>query len=383
VVHVAHLLLPAPFGGLERVVHLLSAELVGLGHRVTVGLLDIEGGAATQYAKLLQDDGIPTEKLAVTRRGYLAERRKAGRWLGDLRPDVLHTHGYRPDVVDAPAAHPLGIAHVTTFHGFIGNSRRERFYEWLQVRSARRADRVVAVSTTIRTRLERRGIHPQRIALLPNGYRAGVAGLGREEARKALGLASGRFVLGWVGRITHEKGLDIALRAHAQLAVPRPLLVVVGDGADRPGLRRLSCDLGTEEDVVWLGSVPSAGRYFRGFDALVVSSRSEGAPMVVLEAAGAEVPIVATRVGELANMTGDEGALLVEPDRPDELAAAIRLTVSEPDRGRTRAERARRRIEERFSPVTWAQRHVRLYQDALLVGRGATGRGLPDRPDAA
>jgi glycosyltransferase involved in cell wall biosynthesis len=377
--HVAYLLLPAPFGGLESVVHLLSGELIGLGQRVTVGVLHLPGGTAEEYARLLHEDGIPTEKLAVSKRGYLSERRMVGGWLRRARPDVLHTHGYRPQVVDAHAARSLGIANVTTFHGFLGHSVRERAYEWLQIWSARKADRVVAVSRAIGMRLERSGVDPERVAILPNGYRARRPTLEREDAREALGIPPDRLALGWVGRISHEKGLDVALRAHASLPVPRPLLVVIGDGRDTATLRSLSRHVGTESDVLWLGSLPSADRLFRGFDAIVVSSRSEGTPMVVFEAAHSGVPIVASRVGEVADMTGEEGALLVEPDQPADLAAALKSIVREPGDARARADRAKARVGERFSAVSWARRHVGLYEETIRLGRATARRASAKR----
>ena len=92
-------------------------------------------------------------------RAYLRERAAIARLLREVRPDVVHTHGYRPDVLDAGVARGQGIAVVTTVHGFTGGGWKNRVYEWLQCRAFRRFDAVVAVSRPLVGLLERRG-HP-------------------------------------------------------------------------------------------------------------------------------------------------------------------------------------------------------------------------------
>jgi glycosyltransferase involved in cell wall biosynthesis len=282
---------------------------------------------------------------------------------------VLHTHGYRPLVVDAPVARKLGLATVATFHGFLGNTLLERFYESLEVRAGRRATRVIAVSRAIRARLERSGVPSERIAFIPNALPMRDQFVAREAARQALGIPARQFAFGWVGRLSREKGPDVALRAHALMPAPRPLLVMIGDGAEGPALRALSRQLGTADEVAWRGAVPAADRHFRAFDAFVLSSRSEGSPMVLLEAAHAGVPIVATRVGEVAELTGEEGALLVEPEQPERLATAMENARSGPQGAMARADRVRARVLDSFSATAWAERHVQVYGDAIASAR--------------
>jgi glycosyltransferase involved in cell wall biosynthesis len=354
------------------VVQLLTKELVRAGHEVTVGVLSLPGWAGEEYVESLRQEDLSAESIPVTRRGYLAERRDARAWLGRVSPDVLHTHGYRPLVVDSPVARNLGIGTVTTFHGFLGNTLRERLYESLEVRAARRVGRAVAVSRGIAARLERGGLDSGRICVIPNALPEEDLPMDGRMARRALGIPDGRFVLGWVGRLSREKGPDVAVRAHALLGPGRPLLAVVGDGADGRELRALSGRLGTTNEVVWLGALPSAHRFFRAFDGLMLSSRSEGTPMVLLEAARLGVPIVATRVGEVAEITGEDGALLVDPERPELLAAAIQSLMSSPDLAACRAARVHHRVVTHYSGVTWAERHVDVYAAAKLIGGART-----------
>src|SRR5437879_12795654 len=96
-------------------------------------------------------------------RAYWRERRAVAALCRRIRPDVIHTHGYRPDVVDASVARRLGIPVVTTVHGFTGGGWKNRCYEWLQRRAFRRCDAVVAVCRTLVVGLARGGVPRGRL----------------------------------------------------------------------------------------------------------------------------------------------------------------------------------------------------------------------------
>jgi glycosyltransferase involved in cell wall biosynthesis len=121
--------------------------------------------------------------------------------------------------------------------------------------------------------------------------------------------------------------------------------------------------------VKFHGRVPNAATLLRAFDVVVLSSRTEGTPMVLLEAMGAGVPIVATRVGGVPDMLNDDEALLVNPEDPRALAEAIRTALADPAASATRAARARARIDAEFSNKAWLERHIALYR-SIQPGRG-------------
>src|SRR5438445_10839110 len=117
---ILHIVAPAEFGGLERVVHGLGCGLRDAGHDVHVAA--VLAGPQTDYAFLapLSEAGVHTHPLSVPLRGYLHERGAIAELCRNVRPDVVHTHGYRPDVVDAGVARRQGLATGTTVHGFTG-----------------------------------------------------------------------------------------------------------------------------------------------------------------------------------------------------------------------------------------------------------------------
>ncbi|HSM59559.1 MAG TPA: glycosyltransferase, partial [Longimicrobiales bacterium] len=295
---VTHLLAPAHFGGLESVVSTLAAGQVEAGHRVQVAVVLHEEEPDHPFLARLAGAGLATETLVVPVRGYLAERRAVRATLRAFGSRVLHTHGYRPDVVDGPVARGLGLGSVTTVHGFTTGRARNRLYEHLQRRAYRRFDAVTVVSETLREDLVARGVPPERIHVVRNAWRAGPGARGRAEAREALGLAGETGArLGWIGRMTPEKGPDVMVRALARCGTEGLRLSMVGEGRMRSDLVQLAEELGVGERITWHGAVTEAGDLVAAFDLVVLSSWTEGTPMVLLEAMAAGVPVVATAVG--------------------------------------------------------------------------------------
>src|SRR5260221_8512526 len=117
---IIHLTAPAEAGGLERVAQALAAGQRRRGHGVVVAAVVDARSQGSAFLDPLSQAGVSTLELEVPRRGYRAERAMVRDLLTKRRPHVVHTHGYRPDVVDAGVARACGASVVTTVHGFTG-----------------------------------------------------------------------------------------------------------------------------------------------------------------------------------------------------------------------------------------------------------------------
>ena len=246
--------------------------------------------------------GVEVRKIRVPHRAYLRERRRMADVCRELNPDVLHTHGYRSDLLARGPAKRQGIATVTTVHGFTGNGWKNRFYEALQVQTFKKFDAVVAVSEPLRKGLVEAGVPSGRAWMIRNAPVGLETPLTRTEARRVLGLPEDGPIVGWVGRLSPEKGPDVLLRAMTLIGVPQAHVSYLGDGPARVALEAQEREMVAQESldsdrVRFHGTVPNAGRLLKAFDVLVLSSRTEGTPMVLFEAMDAEVPVVTTRVG--------------------------------------------------------------------------------------
>lgn len=362
---ILHVAAPARTGGLESVLVHLASGLRDRGHDVQVASVLAPGTEEGHpIVAELELRGVPVHSIVVGTRDYLGERNAIRQVMRQTGAQILHTHGFRPDVVDGGIAKSLKGAHVMTLHGFIGGSRRGRLYEWLQIQAARRADAVIAVSAPIVERLARHGIARQ-VHLARNAVAPATDAFSREEARGALGLPADGLLVGWVGRVSHEKGPDLFVRALAE--VPDVIGVMIGDGPELENVRALALASGIESRLHLTGQRQSARRYLAAFDVLALTSRTEGTPMILLEAMWAGVPIVATVVGGVPHMTSTAETMLCEPRAPA-IAAAIRGTICGQEvspAARAGAENAKSRVAVEFSYETWTSTHELAYRSVI------------------
>lgn len=359
---VLHLLAPARFGGLESVVLTLARGQIDAGHRVSLAAFVDPTETDHPFLAAAAAAGVPATPVPIPGRGYLAERRAVRDLIHDLQPDVVHTHGYRPDVIDSGVARRLGASTVTTVHGFTGFGLRGRLYEWIQRHWFRRFDAVVAVSERLRRDLERGGVRRDRLHMIQNAWLPLQPPCARSEARRALGLDPDAAVAGWVGRLSPEKGPDVMIEALAACARDDVALSVVGVGPLDDELRALASERGVAHRVRWHGVVPGAGRYLAAFDALVMTSRTEGTPIVLLEAMAAGTPVITTAVGGVPDVVSEREALLVPAGDVRGIAGALETVLSDAPGAAVRSGRARERLARQFAVVPWVARYGDVYR---------------------
>ena len=343
-------------------VEALARGHAAAGHAVRVAAVLGPNERTHPFVRSLETTGVEVEPLTLPGRAYARERSAIRAICRRFHPAVVHTHGARPDVVDSGIARDLGIPLVTTVHGFTGGGWKNRFYEWLQLRAFRRADTVVAVSRPLVDRLHASGVQRERVQLVPNAWAGGAAMLARDEARRALGVPSDRYLVGWVGRLSREKGPDVLVEALALLADLPFIAALIGAGPDLGRLQARAADLELANRVRWPGLMPDAGRLFAAFDVFLLSSRTEGTPIVLFEAMAAGVPVVATRVGGVPGVIGGEEGILVPSEDPVALAAAVRATFTDPAAASARTAAARRRLATEFAVGPWLDRYEEIYR---------------------
>lgn len=356
---VLHVIAPGAIGGAESVVTALAQARHATGRPTHVAALAPDPDTA--FIRGLRDAGVPVHPVVCPHRGYGCEIRGVRAAARSLGATVVHTHVYRADFAGYFAARRIGLPVVATYHGHVAGDWRNRAYEWLDRRLLAWFDAVVCVSAAGRRRLRRAWVPARRLHVIPNGHRppplADVA-----VARERLGIDGGTFTIGWVGRLSREKGADLLLEALAQLPPRSVRAVVIGDGAERVSLveqaRRLQL---SDAHTRFAGTVPDAAALFRAFDVLVLSSRTEGLPMVLLEALSAGVPVIAFAVGGIPEVITPEVGWLVPPGDVPALAAAVGDAAVNPGAVRQRADAGQRLFRERFNEGRWVEAYERLY----------------------
>lgn len=233
-----------------------------------------------------------------------------------------------------------------------------------------RATRVVALSEGNRAQLcEHLGVDPAVIRVIPTGVPAAAFPAttpeGRPAARARLGLPERPTAL-FVGSLSWEKGPEVAVEAIGRM--DGVTLVLVGDGPDREALHRLA-DRVAPGRVVFRPPVDTIHDYLAASDVLLLTSRTEAVPAVVIEAGMAGVPVVAARVGAVPEMLQDgEAGVLIDPGDVNGCAAGVDAVFEDGDRVDDLGRRAHEWCLERFEIAL-----VAAAWDAVLEELGALG----------
>ena len=363
---ILHLLAPAPVGGLETVVATLAAAQRRAGHTVIVAPTLSGPGDGWNFTASLEHSDVDLVPLIVPGRGYLRERSLIRGLCRTRHVNIVHTHGYRSDIVGGHTGHKLGIPIVTTVHGFTGGGIKNRLYEAIQRFAFRRFDAVVAVSRPQADQLRAGGVSDRRLHVIPNALAPHGAPLDRAAARRALELPADGLLAGWVGRVSREKGVDVFIDALSSIGDRVIQGAILGEGPERAA-ESARAESTAPGRFLWLGAVPDAARYFAAFDIFVLSSRTEGLPMVLLEAMAAGVPIVTTNVGGIPDLLSPAEGLLVPPEDPKALASAMRATLDDRAAASARARAAQLRQRADFDVGPWSARYEALYRHLIAL----------------
>lgn len=273
----------------------------------------------------------------------------------ELNVDVVHVDRHLwSGQYGLLAASWAGVPALSVVHGILPASSASQ--RALTVATARLAQRYVGVSDYVSRQARRQLCIPsERVTTVYNGIAPpSAAGLGRPG-----GPAPEPVAVLCVGRLAHEKGVDVLVRAMA--AVPSGDAVVAGDGAERPRIEALASRLGVTGRIRFDGWVEGwTARYAP--QVVVVPSRFEALSLVALEAMRAGIPVVATRVGGIPEIVVDSlTGLLVAPDDPAALAAAIGSLLADGPRREAMGAAGRTRVAERFCLDAMVAAYEELY----------------------
>ncbi len=346
------------FGGGEAQVEALLAELAARGWECWLAAPP-EGA----LARRLSDASalVPLRcRFAHDPRAGFALRRAVARF----GPDLVHLHTARALTL-APYL-PRGLARIVTRRMDYAPRGARAYVAWLY----RSVDGVIAISDAARDALVARGVPRARIELVPSGVDPlRFADLDREAARRALGVDVRRPIVAAVGSLVRRKGFDVLLDALVELRsrISEPLLLIAGEGPERERLRSRAKRLGVAEACRWLGRLDDVGPVLAAADVVAAPSRAEGLGVAAIEAMAAARPVVASAVGGLAELirSGREG-LLVAPDDPVALAAALADVLADRARARRLGAAARERAHA-FSAAAMARGTEAVYERALAA----------------
>ncbi len=349
-------------GGLERVVRALSLAVVGRGYKSGVFCLSglgIHADELTASAVAVHD----CQEGWMRMRGLPLQLLKA---LGRFKPDIVHAHSgtWFPAAVSSMLLRRPRL--VFTEHG--RDVRQAPSSPRLERWCAKRTDRVTTVSSALADYV-RQWLTPRQMpVVIPNGidlhrYRESNNGT-RDRLRESWHVAECEVLSVAVGRLVPVKNHVGLLRAFAQATrrAPNLRLAIVGDGPLRSALVAQAQSLQIERQVAFLGFRDDVAACLQAADCFVMTSKTEGLPVSLLEAMAAGLPIVASDVGGVPEALGDPPAgVLIAPEDTEGLSNALAEVAL--DAGYR--ERLRRLVSNRalaFSLTTMVDRYCAIYE---------------------
>lgn len=365
----------APVGGIFRHILDLAEGQVARGHQVGIVCDSTTGG---ERAVAALNAIAPRLALGVTRVAIAREITPAdtfsllrvSRLIRRLRPDVLHGHGAKggaflrltPAISDAIRVY---TPHGGSLHYGPGTLRG-----------------------TVYSRIERLLMHRTDLFLFESAFARdtynALVGHPRGDVRVVHnGVGNAEFVplvpvpdatdLAYVGEFRRIKGADILIDAMAHLHRQgrKVSLTLAGDGEESEALHAQVARLDLANSIRFIGHVPARVGFSQG-RLLVVPSRGDSLPYVVIEAAAAGAPMVAVRVGGIPEVFGPQAGALIPPGDPATMAQAIVRALDDPAGMQANAATLRARVRERFSQDAMVEGVLAAY--AQTFGRRAVGK---------
>lgn len=360
--------------GAEKMLLGLAAQCCKLGHAVTIGTIVAPQDESDALGEAADRRGLEHRQFSMNDGLNLRGARDILRYADEQGFDIIHTHGYKANILLSLVPGRRRPAMVCTLHGWASAGRRGRIwlYETLDRLLLRRLDRVVVVSEPMR-KVAARYVAQDRLSVIPNGIE--LPDPGGEPVTAGMRYERGRGqavrILA-IGRLSYEKGFDRLVEATRTLVAEGMNLIVTiaGDGDCRAELERQIATAGLEGQVRLEGYVSDVDGLYRNSDLFVLCSRTEGLPLVLLEAMSHGLPVVATPVGEIPVVLGHgRFGCLLDDGSAQALADGIRRVAGSAERGDLAA-RASAHVRREYSVETMVSRYCHIYADSIGASAG-------------
>ena len=363
---IAYILTPITFGGAEKVSLNFLRSVDRQRFDICPILLIRPWEEELYFAREIRDLGYSFETVPVAIRtdgDPMRVPRVAHKLYSYLKGggfSIVHTHGYFADICGQFAAFMLGINGISTCHGFIKNDLKLKIYNLLDKYTLRLCKKVIAVSEGIRGELLRSGIKDSSITVIPNAVSLPRNGIGLDSRRKAkrelLSINPEEHVVGYLGRLSSEKGLAYLIEASAELinAAVKIKILIVGDGPERGNLERQVQERGLSGKVIFTGFQTDPENWYPAFDVFALPSLTEGTPLALLESMAVGVPVIASAVGGVPKIVRDGvNGLLVPPGDIKAIKEKVQLLAFDSNLCRRLSRAGVKSITTNYSIDSW------------------------------
>jgi glycosyltransferase involved in cell wall biosynthesis len=282
--------------------------------------------------------------------------------------DIIHTHGYKSDILGIIAARVAGIKCIVTPHGFENASDLKlRLYIWLGCKAMHFAHQVAPLSTQIVNDVQKHGVRDREITYIQNGVDLSEIEL-LAETRTANKLRDGKLRIGFIGQMISRKNIRDILDIFNSLCEKHDNLELqlLGDGDQRKELERYATTLDLGDKIKFLGFQNNRLEYLANFDLFVMTSTLEGIPRCLMEAMAMGVPAAAYEISGVDQLIiNQETGLLAKPGDKEALAEMWEMLLFDLELSGKLADNAKTYVHRHYSAKRMANEYADLYAELL------------------
>ncbi|MFH1701754.1 MAG: glycosyltransferase [Candidatus Zixiibacteriota bacterium] len=368
------------------IMHVIAAMEIAGAEKVLLNLIDrknhcpfemrvtsfVRGsdGTGTKFLKSIAATDTIVDRIPMYRRWDMRDVKALMRIIKRHNISLIHTHGYKSDIVGVLASKLTGVPIVATSHGFTSADQKLKRNERLDRFVLRFTHKVICVSDGVFNSLASSGIDEDKLTLIPNAIDFEYFSKPPDKNfRESWGLSSDKIIIGTAGRLSPEKAHPDLVKALAALPediLNKCCLVIAGEGLEKDKILKAAEEHGVANKLLVPGYVNDMRSFFKSIDIFCLSSLAEGTPLTALEAAASGIPLVLTSVGGSTALIDDDGdGLLVESSAPDQLADALSKLIANEQLRHQFADAAFDKLKVKYDVDCWSERYFDIYRGIL------------------
>jgi len=360
-INVLQFICPTGFYGAERWILALSKHLDPDRVRCDLVVTTEPGNQDLKISHEYKSLGLNAYEVPMSNRLDISAIPKLATLIREKQIDIIHTHGYKSDVIGVLAARKAGIPCVVTPHGFENSSDiKLRLFIWLGCQAMRFSAKAVPLSRQLVEDCKRLGVPENKTTYIQNGV-----DLSEVEAQpKPERDPKGEKRIGFVGQMISRKNifdlLDIFDALHAKH--PNTRLILLGDGDERKNLEQYAEKLDSNSHIEFLGFRDDRLELLMSFDLFAMTSTLEGIPRCLMEATAAEIPVAAYDIPGIDQLiTHNKTGLLAPLGEKQQLQAHWETLLFEPDTAKKLAAAAKEFVYAHYSAQRMADEYTELF----------------------
>ena len=328
-----------------------------------------EHGSSFQLFDEVTALDLPAHKLEMRSRFDTKAVKQLAKLMQERNIDIIHTHGYKSDLLGLAAAKLAGIKAVCTPHGFENTKDiKLRSFIWAGCQSFRFFDAVVPLSKALMADVLRYGVKSKRAFYIQNGVDLSEIDDVMQSTSKREDQLHSKKIVGFIGQLISRKNVKALLDIFDELAGKHSELVLhlYGDGESRAELEQYAKTLPSSDRIVFFGFIDNRLEKLKHFDLFAMSSSLEGIPRCLMEAMAMRIPVAAYDIPGVDQLISDnETGRLAPLGNKQALYTAFHDQLFDKDKAQSMAGEARAKIEREFSAKRMTDEYYQLFCDLL------------------